>query len=130
MKIVNAFFAVIFVISAVVQYNDPDPEMWMAIYGYGALICILSFLRKDNKIWHYIGLAFFLSYAVYLFFIPNGVLSWITDHRASSITGPMAHDKPWIEAPREFFGLIILSFALLLNLFFRKKEIGKPIFKK
>lgn len=122
MKILNAIFAVIFLISAVIQYNDPDPALWVAIYGYGALVCILAFVEKDNRIWHFAGIFVFLIYAVYLFFVTDGVLSWLTQHEAESITGPMAHEKPWIEFTREFFGLLILSFAHFLNLLFRFKK--------
>lgn len=121
MKIINALFAVIFILSALIQYNDPDPVLWMAIYGYGALTCALAFAKKDNKIWHLVGIIVFLLYAAYLIFVSEGVLSWITKHEAESITGPMAHEKPWIEFTREFFGLLILSFAHLLNLLFRFK---------
>lgn len=122
MKILNAFFAVTFLVSAFIQYNDPDPALWMAIYGYGALACSLALIKKDNRIWHLVGVSFFLAYAVYLFFAPDGVLSWITKQGAENITGPMAHEKPWVELTREFFGLLILSFAHLLNLFFRFKK--------
>jgi len=121
-KIINPFFAVIFLISAGLQFNDPDPALWIAIYGYGALACALAFAEKDNRIWHLGGLIVFLVYAAYLFFVTNGVLSWITQHKAESITGPMAHEKPWIELTREFFGLLILCFAHLLNLLFRFKK--------
>lgn len=122
MKFTNAFFTVIFIISAGIQYNDPDALLWMGIYGYGALVCLLAILGKDHFIWYYAGLTFFLAYAFYLFFIPNGVLSWVTQYDAENITGSMLEEKPWIESTREFFGLLILSFALFLNLFFRKKR--------
>lgn len=122
MKLINAFFAVIFLFSAGLQFNDPDPALWISIYGYGALACALAFAEKDNWIWHLGGLIVFLVYAAYLFFVTNGVLFWITQHRSESIIGPMAHEKPWIELTREFFGLLILSFAHLLNLLFRLKK--------
>ena len=124
-KIVNAFFAVIFLVSAAIQYNDRDPYLWMSIYGYGALVCILAVFRKDSKILHYAGLVVFVSYAIYLFFAPNGVYTWFSLHSAENITGSMSDDKPWIEATREFFGLLILSFAHILNLLFRKSLINK-----
>ena len=124
-KIANSFFAVIFFVSAFVQHNDPDPFFWMSIYGYGALVCILAIFQKDSKILHYAGLAVFVSYAIYLFFAPNGVYTWFSLHSAENITGSMSDDKPWIEATREFFGLLILSFAHILNLLFRKSLINK-----
>lgn len=127
MKFLNAFFVIIFLISAGLQYNDPDPLLWMGIYGYGALVCLLAIFGKDNKILHYVGILIFLAYALYLFFIPDGVLSWLTEHGAENITGSMSNEKPWIEYTREFFGLLILSFALLLNLIFRKRNQEQKI---
>lgn len=122
MKLLNAFFVIIFTISAVIQYNDPDPLLWMFIYGYGVLVCLLAMVGKDIEWLHYAGIVLFLSFSLYLFLIPNGVLSWITEHDAENITGSMSETKPWIEATREFFGLLILSFALLLNVIFRENR--------
>lgn len=126
MKFINAFFAVLFMIAALIQLNDPDPLLWMGVYGYGAFICVLAILGKDNIVWHYTGIILFLSYALYLFFTPDGVLSWATQHGAENITGTMLEEKPWIESTREFFGLLILSFVLFLNLIFRKKRKRTP----
>lgn len=124
-KIANGFFAVIFLVSAAIQHNDPDPLLWMSIYGYGALICTLAIFRKDSRILHYAGLVVFVSYASYLFFAPSGVYTWFSLHSAENITGSMSDDKPWIEATREFFGLLILALAAGLNLLIIKKKEKK-----
>ncbi len=39
--IANGLMFILFVWAAVVQYNDPDPVLWMAIYGAAALCCAL-----------------------------------------------------------------------------------------
>jgi hypothetical protein len=39
-KILNAIMALLFVFSVVVQYNDPDPIRWMAMYGATTVSCI------------------------------------------------------------------------------------------
>lgn len=39
MKIANYVMLVAFVFGVIVQYNDPDPARWMAIYGAAALAC-------------------------------------------------------------------------------------------
>jgi hypothetical protein len=41
-KIADAIFLLMFVLSVVVQVNDPDPLRWMAIYGAAAVACLLS----------------------------------------------------------------------------------------
>ena len=38
-RILSAPLALFFLFAAVVQYNDPDPLRWMAIYGAAALMC-------------------------------------------------------------------------------------------
>lgn len=37
----NGVMLVLFATAAIVQYNDPDPWLWMGIYGAGALCCLL-----------------------------------------------------------------------------------------
>lgn len=42
MKGVNRLMAVLFGIAAGLQYNDPDPLRWMAIYGVAGLACLFA----------------------------------------------------------------------------------------
>src|SRR5262245_37139473 len=45
-KVADALFLVMFVFSVVVQFNDPDPIRWMAIYGAAAIACLLSLMGR------------------------------------------------------------------------------------
>ena len=45
-KIADALFLLMFVFSVIVQFNDPDPLTWMAIYGAAAVACVLSLVGK------------------------------------------------------------------------------------
>jgi hypothetical protein len=54
---------------------------------------------------------------MFLFFDKDGVLSWITDHKAENIAGSMKASTPWIEETREFFGLAIIITIMSLNIF-------------
>jgi len=38
----NILFFLMFALSIGVQYNDPDPWVWVAIYGYGAVVTLLA----------------------------------------------------------------------------------------
>ncbi len=116
MKIINGIFILIFLLSAALQYNDPDPLVWMALYLYGAVLCFLALRRSYPLILYVIGLVVYLSYATYLFFADDGVLAWINEHQSENIVQSMKADKPWIEMAREFFGLLILVIALAFNL--------------
>ncbi|MEP7164352.1 MAG: transmembrane 220 family protein [Ferruginibacter sp.] len=116
MKVFNITFITLFIIFAALQYNDPDPYIWMPIYLYAAFLCYQAFHKKYKPGLYYIGLAIYAVYAAYLFFDRTGVIHWIKRHNAESIVENMQATNPWIEETREFFGLLILIGVLLLNM--------------
>jgi hypothetical protein len=116
MKILNIIFIIVFIISALLQYNDPDPYLWMPIYLYGAFVCYLAVKGQSRLSLLVVGLVIYSAYAIYLLFDKTGVLNWAIEHEGESIVQSMKATKPWIEETREFFGLIILIFAFILNL--------------
>jgi hypothetical protein len=120
MKLVNIFFICLFVLSASLQYNDPDPYLWMPVYLFGALICYLAIRKKFSRLMYIGGLIFYSAFAMYLIFSQDGLLTWIRQHEAESIVQGMKAEKPWIEKTREFFGLLILIVALAGNMIWFK----------
>ena len=44
----NALMLLAFLFSVTVQYNDPDPVRWMAIYGAAAVVCGLELARRTR----------------------------------------------------------------------------------
>ena len=91
---------------------------------YGAVLCWLAFRNKYFPKAYITGIIIFFGYAVYLFFTKDGVLDWITIHKAEDIAATMKAETPWIEDTREFFGLVILISALAANYFHSKKRIA------
>lgn len=122
MKIFNILLCVLFLISAGLQYNDPDPYVWIPIYLYGAILCWLAFRNQYYPKAYVAGIIIFAGYALYFFFTENGVLDWIQEHNAENIAATMKATKPWIEDTREFFGLVILIVVLLVNLIYAKRK--------
>lgn len=121
MKFFNIFFCVVFILFAVVQYNDPDPYLWVPIYLYPAILCFLKFIQKPiPSIAYWAGFLVFGVYAIYKMFDTNGIIDWIQFHNASNIASTMKAETPWIEESREFFGLVIILIVLGIN--FLKKE--------
>lgn len=116
MKALNIFFIVVFIFSAALQYNDPDPYVWIPIYLYTAWLCYKSIKGQYNPRLYYLGLVVYFGYAIFLFFDKNGVLSWSTKHHSENIVQSMKATKPWIEETREFGGLLICIVTLLLNM--------------
>jgi hypothetical protein len=122
MKVFNILFCILFLISAGLQYNDPDPYIWIPIYLYGAILCWLAFRNQFYQKAYLFGIVIFAGYALYFFFTENGVLDWIQKHNAENIAASMKASTPWIEDTREFFGLVILIVVLLVNLIYAKRK--------
>lgn len=123
MKAFNITFTIIFIIFAALQYNDPDPYVWMPIYLYGAVLCWLTFRNHYYPAAYLAGIAVYAAYALYKVFDTNGLIDWMTKHGAQNIAGTMKAEKPWIEETREFFGLVILIAVLLIDFWYAKRKL-------
>lgn len=124
MRIVNLIFIVLFLVSAALQYNDPDPYIWVPIYLFGAFICFQSLKGKFQPALYITGWVVYGAYACYLFFDRYGVLTWAKEHEAESLVQTMKASEPWIEETREFGGLLLLILALAINwIWWRIKKI-------
>jgi hypothetical protein len=118
MKFFNIFFCIVFILFAAVQYNDPDPYLWIPIYLYPALLSYLKLVQKPiSKIAYWAGFLVFGAYAIYKVFDANGIIDWIKFHNASSIATTMKAEQPWVEESREFFGLVIILVVMAINYF-------------
>ncbi|HEU5166712.1 MAG TPA: transmembrane 220 family protein [Chitinophagaceae bacterium] len=122
MKVFNLIFCFIFIFFAALQYNDPDPYVWIPIYMYTSILCWLAFRNKFYPKAYLIGIIIYAVYAIGLFFWNNGVLEWAAKHNAEDIAATMKAEKPWIEETREFFGLVILIVVLTINYFYAKRK--------
>ena len=71
-RILNFIMAATFIFSVAVQYNDPDPIQWMAIYGSAAVACILSLGGKPS--WKF-SAAVAAAAFIWACFIAPGVFS-------------------------------------------------------
>ncbi len=122
MKAFNLFFCLVFILFAALQYNDPDPYVWMPIYLYSAVLCWLAFRRRYYPKAYWLGILVYTVYAVYKIFDKNGLVDWIEIHHAENIAETMKAEKPWIEESREFFGLLILIVVLAIDLIYVKRK--------
>lgn len=130
MKIFNIFFCLVFIVFAGLQYNDPDPYIWMPIYLYTAVLCALAARKQFYPGAYLIGILVYLVYATYLFFDKYGVMDWAVNHHAENIAESMKATKPWIEETREFFGLFILIVVLITDYTYAGQRILKKTRKK
>ncbi|MBE7171851.1 MAG: transmembrane 220 family protein [Williamsia sp.] len=124
MKAFNIIFIVLFVLFAALQYNDPDPYIWIPIYLYAAYLCYRALKKQYPRGLYIAGLVVYGAYAMYLLFDKTGVLNWAEVHHAENIVQTMKAEKPWIEETREFGGLLIVIIVLLVNMRWLSKSKG------
>ena len=123
MKAVNIILSILFVIFAALQYNDPDPFVWIPMYLLAAFLCWRASQDIHHRPLYIAAICIYITYAIYLLFDKNGVISWASEHAAESLVTTMKAEKPWIEETREFGGLLILILAMFINLIGKKKSI-------
>ena len=127
-KIFNLVFAVLFLICAGLQWNDPDPYFWIPLYLLSALSCAYAFKDVNAKRLNIFNIAVYSTYAIYLFVTKDGVISWATDHNFDSLTHSMLASAPWIENTREFGGLFIMLVVCAINLYFSRQQMSNENF--
>jgi len=122
MKILHVTLAVLFLTFTIVQFNDPDPLLWILIYGTMMGLCILAALKFFYPKVMMIQAGIYLVYAIFLW---PGVSQWFASEDKAMLFDDLAKMQfPYIEESREFLGLticlIVLSFYLWLSLRGRK----------
>lgn len=122
MKVFNYVMGGLFIISAALQFNDPDPYLWITIYVVAALLAYMNIVNKHDRLSHLGMLLACLIYGFTLVFKKDGVISWFNDHQAESLVQSMKATKPWIENAREFGGLMIIAVFLVINLILEKRK--------
>ncbi|MGV3505408.1 MAG: transmembrane 220 family protein [Adhaeribacter sp.] len=66
MRIFALLMAAVFVVFAALQYNDPDPIVWIPIYLYVALLSVWYYRGGVPKVLLLVSAALFLAGAVYM----------------------------------------------------------------
>lgn len=113
--ILNIIFLLSFLVFAWLNLNDVDWYLWVPIYLSAAICCGLAAFDKFYPVIYLLLITFYLAYAVILFFQKDGVRDWVTKYNKPSLVESMQATKPYIEKTREFFGLLIIAGALLIN---------------
>jgi len=104
----NILMLLMFLFSVAVQYNDPDPYVWMPVYGAAALMCGLELAHKVK--WWYPTL------------VALGTIAW-----AATIAPRVFGHVPFlemfsawemknagVEESREMYGLLIVAVWMIV----------------
>ena len=115
MRILNSFLALMFLAFAFVQVNDPDPILWILIYGAMAVLSVMAIFE------YYVPIVLYLlgvGYAVYLILLFPGMMDWFHSADRSLLFDDLAKMQYYyIEEAREFLGLMICEIVLVFYIF-------------
>ena len=100
-KFLGWLFSVLFLLGAVVQFNDPDALVWIFIYLIAALVSALCALGKlSAKVPLGLGVVAFIGF---LYLYPSGFQGF----------GLADGDIKTVELGREAFALLIMALVFL-----------------
>lgn len=112
MRIVNFVLAIIFLLFAFVQVNDPDPIIWILIYGAMAVLSIMAIFEFYPRKFIIGLLVLYTAYSIV--YIP-GVMEWLKqDNKALLFDDVAKMQYPYVEEAREFLGLLICIIVLVV----------------
>ncbi|NJM93950.1 MAG: hypothetical protein HC842_04150 [Cytophagales bacterium] len=111
MKYANVVFILLLLLSAVVQYNDPDPGLWITTYALGALLIYLRHWAQLSRDALWVAVSACALVAIGL---------WPDQY--AGLEGKMMKEKPQIELARESLGLGLMGLFLFINIWVRPKK--------
>jgi hypothetical protein len=114
--VVNGIAAAVFLLSAALQYNDPDPVRWTLLSAAAAAACLLAGrLRFGTWLAAAVG-AVALAWSVALSPIVPSI-------RPADLVKTMKAENPTIELGREWLGLVmVLAWMVVLVVARRRKS--------
>ncbi len=118
MRFLHILLALMFMAFASLQVNDPDPVLWILIYGSMSVVCVMAIFEFYNRKLMVVLTVGFLTYCVILW---PGISEWLQQENKSVLFDDvMKMEHLYIEESREFLGLVIclavLSFYFLRSL--------------
>jgi len=115
-SILNPWMSVIFAICVALQWNDPDPYLWMPMYGAAMVACILASLSRLRP---WMSATVGIVALVWAITIAPDVFGHAS---FGDMFQSMKASNPSIEASREMYGLLIVVLWMgLLTLGARRK---------
>ncbi|MFO0468511.1 MAG: transmembrane 220 family protein [Bacteroidota bacterium] len=107
-KIIYFVIAGLFFLCSIVQWQDPDPLIWILFYDAMSLIYIL--LAIKNKFSFHLAIVMSIICLVSMTVILPEIFQWMKDGMPS-IVQSMKAEIPTIEYTREFLGLLLCLIA-------------------
>jgi len=104
MKALDYLFGVMLVVTAALQFNDPDPVYWVVVYGLSAAVPLMHSFGHRAPFLVALTIGMILSGIIYA---STGFFDYLRSGDFSSITRSMDGAAQYVEPAREFLGLLI-----------------------
>ena len=105
-RLLNGAMALLFLFGAAVQFNDPDPVAWMAIYVAAATACALAIAGK-LRWWLAAGVAL-----VAFVWAATLAPAAFPNVRVAEMFGAWEMANQRIEVGREMYGLLLIAICM------------------
>ena len=115
----SILFAVLFLVGAALQYNDPDPVGWVAVYLAAAIVCVLR-LGGSGHAWLAATAEAVICLVWALFLLPS-VVGQVS---LGDLFQEMEPEGGPIEVGRELGGLLIIGAWMTVVAF--ERFLNKP----
>jgi hypothetical protein len=120
MKVIHFILTLIFLLFAFVQINDPDPILWIIIYGNMAVLSVLAMFKMRFTYWI---ITTIVVYAIYAAFLVGSAWHWLQSPDRYLLFDDIAKmQNIYIEETREFLGLVICIAAAAFHLISNRKR--------
>ncbi|MGV3586879.1 MAG: transmembrane 220 family protein [Adhaeribacter sp.] len=107
-RVFAIIMALAFVASAVVQYNDPDPHLWIPIYLFPAILSVIVWRIKDQRPALLMSVLLLAS----LFYFAGAIYQWPAHWEGVALRNGMKTVN--IEEGRESLGLGLVFITLFI----------------
>lgn len=120
MRVVKIVLSLMFLAFAAWQINDPDPILWIIVYGAMMVVSIMTIFERYPTGIMIVMAAGYLVLSIQYF---DGFAEWLGSADRSLLFDDIAKmDHLYIEEAREFMGLLINIVALVLYFFLDWKK--------
>ena len=103
MRVLHGLLGALFLLGAVVQYNDPDPLRWAAIYLAAAIACLLAVLGRVHWV---LPAAIGLVAVAWAVTLAPSVIGAV---EPGELVGAWEMKDARVEIGREMYGLLIIA---------------------
>jgi hypothetical protein len=110
---VLSFNVLLLLAFATLQWNDPDPVLWIIFYALCAAVPLLALLNKPLKIVCSLAL---IACLIEMTRTAEGAYNYYLHMTEEPLMQSMNPNKPYIEEAREFLGALIALALVVLSL--------------